>query len=324
MSKRAVGIAIGVALVWFVTILLPVAQPADATVTAYKFAVGGDDHYKDKAYPAANGWGNESRAYMAALKEDGVQRFFEVGDLTQEQGPRAYSELAAIYNSSGIPYNVVLGNHDKGYLPFGCQRILNNTGLPYTVDVGPVVFIMMHAVNMTNFNSSTISWLGVTLAQHRNQICFIMMHIMHKKLGYPSVEMEDAGFTALVEAHANHIGAVIAGHIHEYRTPHTYVVNGVHYTYSGTIGEGYLPMNPSWIYSYLTVEMSLTIDGWDLHLYRKDFNSKAIVPGTEDFYSIGWSTGSVNELHSLALNPAAVGGIGIASIVVMGWRWKYV
>jgi len=319
MNKRVPVMALIVASACALVMFLPAASPVSAGPTSYRFAVGGDDHYGDTAGSGANMWGNTSIAYMSALQRNGIQRFFEVGDLTKEQGPRAYSELAEIYNNSGIPYNITLGNHDFGYLSFGCQPILDYYGGPYALAVDSIVFILMDATTMTDFNESTMSWLDSTLTAHQDEICFIMMHIMHKTLGYPEVEMNDASFINLVESHADHIGAVIAGHIHEYKTPNMYDVNGVHYTYSGTVGSDYAPMNPDGIFSYLTVEMEETVKGWNLHLYRKNINTDAIIAGTEDYYAVEWGDHAVEEhpASSAALEFSSINGVSCLMAATM-------
>jgi hypothetical protein len=316
MNKRAVGTALIVASAFALIMYLPVAGPANDGAMSYKFAVGGDDHYGSTVAPGVNEWGNASIAYMSALQKNGVQRFFEVGDLTMELGLLAYRELADIYNSSRIPYNITLGNHDCGYLPSDCQHIFDYYGGPYVLAVDSIVFILMEATTMTAFNESTISWLGSTLTAHQNEICFVMMHIMHNKLGYPEVEVSDAAFTNLVETHANHIGAIIAGHIHEYNSPHMYYINGVRYTYSGTVGEGYVLMNPEGIYSYLTVEMDKTTEGWNIHLYRKNIDTDTVIAGTEEYYTVEWGDLAVEGLPTFSVGSEFGSGIGAASFLV--------
>ncbi len=318
--RRAFCIAMVLSAAWMIMPVLSYAASAEPEMMSYKFAVGGDDHYGDTAPPAANLVGNESRAYMAALQRNGIQRFFELGDLTMEQGPSAYAALAEIYNSSGIPYNIVLGNHDLGYFTLGCQSTFGYDGQPYVVEFDSIAFIMLNATAPTSFDDSTISWLGATLDAHKGDICFVMMHIMHYALGYPQVEVYDDAFVKLMEKHADHIGAVVAGHIHEYDRPHPYYVNGVNYVYTGTVGEGYAQMNPEEIYSYLTVEMSRTPEGWDIHLYRKNIHTDAMIVGTEDRYSVEWDLGrDVTAFDALTefMSSVILGSMTIAMIVVV-------
>lgn len=213
-------------------------EPVRVSTLIHTFAVGSDGHYGDVTYPDnLNGARNE--VFVESLVENGAERFFDCGDLIDEWGYHAaYLSIKTIYDSAGIPFNVVAGNHDNAPIFLAS---FGYSSLHYNITHEFMVWIILHSVATSppsEINATQLTYLEDALDYYSDRLVFILMHVSNVKLAYPEMEAAGPNFQAIIESHANHIGGVFFGHVHNYNVM-TYEVNSIRYSYAGTFGNGY-------------------------------------------------------------------------------------
>lgn len=205
---------------------------------AYRFAIISDGHYNESTW-GDNKNGERNIAVVESMKTQSINHFIDLGDMIDEQFMyEYYPTIKSIYDSSGINYHTVCGNHDLPSVwasTFGYSEYYYN----WTYG-GNLAFIVLNSRDTTpaQINETQLEYLEDALNYYSTRLVFIFMHISNIKLAYPTIEPDGKDFQAICEAHSSHIGGVFSGHVHNYNIM-TYEINSVYYSYAGTFGNGY-------------------------------------------------------------------------------------
>lgn len=273
-------LAISLVLVMCLSALPMLAPSASAAGegTTYTWTAASDGHYGYWSNPT----GERHDELITRILADGTQRHFDLGDLSQDGDPSHYPDIKSKYDSMGVPYHVVIGNHDDS------AAVKATFGIPadgfYTIIDENYAWIVMPAnIMYSQMTISQLTYLEAQLELLEDRLVFILAHVPQKKLqpGLGVSDVDSLQFIRIVEEHASHIGAVVFGHIH---TPTVKEVNGVHYVNAGTFGSAHV--NTLGVYGYMLFSVSSNGGEHTISVSYRDVSTGDAVPGLSDTWTI--------------------------------------
>jgi hypothetical protein len=184
-------------------------------------------------------------ALVNSVKARSLDMIFDLGDLVSGNtgtGDRAtianYTAIKGIYDRSGIPYHVSMGNQDN----LSAFDAVFPGSLDYYVIKDKILLIVLDASSwpVADLTNAQLAFLNNTLDSHKDSLAFVMCHEGRKQLrwptNYPSGEANDSRFQQIIESNSYHMGGVVFGHAHSVGSIGG---NKTYFTYTGTYGSTY-------------------------------------------------------------------------------------
>jgi hypothetical protein len=204
----------------------------------FTFAGASDGHLGNPGNPN----GSMQVALVNSAKAQSLNMIFDLGDLVNGVSGSGigatvanYSMIKGIYDNSGIPYHVAMGNHDN----ISAFNEVFPGSLDYYVIKDKIIWIVLNASiePVVSINSTQLDFLNNTLSSHKDYLAFVMCHEGQKQIhwpaGYPEGEANDTRFQQIIETNSYHMGGVLFAHAH---CAGTTAGNSTYYTYTGTYG----------------------------------------------------------------------------------------
>ncbi|GEM_PF-511749 len=214
------------------------AGPSGATVAeddiAVRFAVLGDAEPKPCAlFPGVEAAVLDVNALAQAGRIDFV---LGVGDLAHKGTEIQYENVTPALQSLTAPFYPIMGNEEHGdtverFLEFAGQWNPEVTEASYTLERGPVTFVMASPDFSRQFNDESIDWILEQVRAAAPRPVFLVVH--GAQVGVyaenPDKGVENPRFLEIV-AEPN-LAAVISGDLHMDmdRVRHSLEIEGVHY-----------------------------------------------------------------------------------------------
>lgn len=201
---------------------------------AVRFAVLGDAEPKPCAlFPGVEAAVLDVNALAQAGRIDFV---LGVGDLAHKGTEIQYENVTPALQSLTAPFYPIMGNEEHGdtverYLEFAGQWNPEVTEVSYTLERGPVTFVMASPDFSRQFSDEGIDWILEQVRAAAPRPVFLVVH--SAQMGVYSAEpdkgVENPRFLEIV-AEPN-LAAVISGDLHMdmNRVEHSLEIDGVHY-----------------------------------------------------------------------------------------------
>lgn len=209
------------------------AAVAEADI-AVRFAVLGDAEPKPCAlFPGVEAAVRDINALAEAGRIDFV---LGVGDLAHKGTEIQYENVTPALQSLTAPFYPIMGNEEHGdtverYLEFAAQWNPEVTEVSYTLERGPVTFVMASPDFSRQFNDDSIDWMLAQVRAAAPRPVFLVVH--GAQVGVyaenPEKGVENPRFLEVI-AEPN-LAAVISGDLHMDmdRVQHSLEIEGVHY-----------------------------------------------------------------------------------------------
>lgn len=217
-----------------------------ASDIAVRFAVLGDAEPKPCAlFPGVEAVVGDMNALAQAGRIDFV---LGVGDLAHKGTEIQYENVTPALQSLTAPFYPIMGNEEHGdtverYLEFAAQWNPEVTEVSYTLERGPVTFVMASPDFSRQFNDEGIDWMLEQVRAAAPRPVFLVVH--SAQMGVYSAEpdkgVENPRFLEIV-AEPN-LAAVISGDLHMdmNRVEHSLEIDGVHYLHIPAVERTKIP-----------------------------------------------------------------------------------
>ncbi len=253
----------------------------------FTFAAASDGH---SSYES-NLDGRMQTALINSVKHRSLDMIFDVGDLIHDNSGNHsmianYTNIKGIYDGSGIPYHVAMGNHDD-YRAF---NLVFPGSLDYYVTKDNFIMIVLNASTwpVANLNDTQITFLNDTLISHKESLAFVMCHEGRKQLNWPDSdpngEANDTRFQQIIESNYYHMGGVLVAHSH---CAGSIAENKTFFTYTGTYGSTYQNgFNTPMGYSTVAIFKNSSASGYSIKIWYEVLGPNSPLPSTYLEYNV--------------------------------------
>lgn len=208
--------------------------PASDDAVALRFAVLGDAEPK----PCALFPGVEAavRDVNALAEADRIDFVLGVGDLAHKGTEIQYENVTPALQSLTRPFYPIMGNEEHGdtverYLEFAAQWNPEVTEIRYTLERGPVTFVLASPDFSRQFNDESIDWMLEQVRAAAPRPVLLVVHGAQTGVysANPDKGVENPRFLEIVDE--PNLAAVISGDLHMdiNRVEHSLEIDGVHY-----------------------------------------------------------------------------------------------
>ena len=208
--------------------------PASDDAVALRFAVLGDAEPK----PCALFPGVEAavRDVNTLAEADRIDFVLGVGDLAHKGTEIQYENVTPALQSLTRPFYPIMGNEEHGdtverYLEFAAQWNPKVTEIRYTLERGPVTFVLASPDFSRQFNDESIDWMLEQVRAAAPRPVFLVVHGAQTGVysANPDKGVENPRFLEIVDE--PNLAAVISGDLHMdmNRVEHSLEIDGVHY-----------------------------------------------------------------------------------------------
>lgn len=214
------------------------SQPASATIAeadiALRFAILGDAEPKPCAlFPGVEAAVRDVNALAQSGRIDFV---LGVGDLAHKGTEIQYENITPALTSLTRPFYPIMGNEEHGdtierYLEFAAQWNPQVTQTRYTLERGPVTFVLASPDFSRQFNDESIDWMLAQVRAAAPRPVFLVVHGAQMGV-YPEAPDKGVENPRFLEVVAEpNVAAVITGDLHMdmNRVVHSRQIENVHY-----------------------------------------------------------------------------------------------
>lgn len=209
----------------------------------FRFLQINDTHYQTEALqpPPLNFQGANRRAeWLVETLRRGdvfpeVDFLLHLGDLVNTAEDSEFAAFKRLIDRTGIPYHTVVGNHDnyssegdpvkeatyRRYFGDHFHYTFTHKGLGFVIannsgTATPELTADTIAERETQFRLHLESQAQrpVIVACHVPLVSIRDLAVMKESFGIPTYQTAETGMLEIVEAHRNHVSAVLSGHLH--------------------------------------------------------------------------------------------------------------
>ncbi len=253
----------------------------------FTFAAASDGHSSYESNPD----GRMQIALVNSVRVRSLDMIFDLGDLIHDNSRNQsvmgnYTKIKGIYDGSGIPYHVAMGNHDD-YRAF---NLVFPSSLDYYVTKDNFIMIILNASTwpVANLNDTQIAFLNDTLNSHKESLAFVMCHEGRKQLNWPDSdpngEANDTRFQRIIESNYYHMGGVLVAHSH---CAGSIAGNKTFFTYTGTYGSTYQNgFNTPIGYDTIAIFKNSSTTGYSIKIWYEVLATNSPLPSTYLDYEV--------------------------------------
>lgn len=208
--------------------------PASDDAVVLRFAVLGDAEPKPCAlFPGVEAAVRDVNALAQAGR---IEFVLGVGDLAHKGTEIQYENVTPALQSLTRPFYPIMGNEEHGdtverYLEFAAQWNPEVTEIRYTLEHGPVTFVLASPDFSRQFNDESIDWMLEQVRAAAPRPVFLVVHGAQTGVysANPDKGVENPRFLEIVDE--PNLAAVISGDLHMdmNRVEHSLEIDGVHY-----------------------------------------------------------------------------------------------